>query len=233
MPQLRALQEKYSRQMVVLGVNAGERANNDVQRAGLGAAAARRLQLNFPVLLNGDPLLGAYAASGFPTTYLIDPSGRIVEAEVGMNPALWSRVASRVASFQPPAEADRESSGGPRKAAQIGHELTFPMPPGPREWLVGRDVVVRFKKPEGIPADLVVLSVDGRQTAVFGTASAYTWDATEVSDGSHMLRLAAQTASGRETWAVEQRIIVDNRPPAPAAPATKPAKSKVVHKNAS
>ena len=52
-----------------------------------------------------------------------------------------------------------------------------------------------------------------------------------MSDGSHMLRLAAQTASGRETWAVEQRIIVDNRPPAPAAPAAKPAKNKVVHKN--
>src|SRR5437016_2937837 len=142
MPQLRALQEKYSRQMVVLGVDAGERAATDASRAALGIAAAKRLQLNFPVLLGGDRVMEQYAASAFPATYRIDPSGRIVEAQLGANPALWSRVAATVASFQPPAEADREGSGGPRKATQIGHELTFPMPPGPREWLVGREVVV-------------------------------------------------------------------------------------------
>ena len=68
---------------------------------------------------------------------------------------------------------------------------------------------------------------------MFGPASAYTWEATEVTNGSHMLRLAAQTASGRETWAVEQRIMVDNRPPVPAAPAGKPDKKKAVRKPAS
>jgi hypothetical protein len=111
----------------------------------------------------------------------------------------------------------------PRKAAQISHALTFPMPPGPREWVVGREVAIRFKQPEGIPADLVSLSVDGKQLAVFGPASSYTWDANEFSNGAHKLRIAAQTASGRETWAVEQTVIVDNRPPAASSPAPSPA----------
>jgi hypothetical protein len=87
------------------------------------------------------------------------------------------------------------------------------MPPGPREWVVGHEVVIRFNQPPNIPADLVSLSLDGRQIAVFGPSSSYTWDAGQVSNGPHKLRLAAQTASGRETWAVEQPVIVDNRPP--------------------
>src|SRR5205085_6237939 len=119
----------------------------------------------------------------------------------------------KVASFQPPGDAEREGTGGPRKAAQITHELTFPMPPGPREWVVGREIVIRFKQPQGIPADLVSFSVDGKPLAVFGPAASYTWDASELSNGPHKLRIAAQTASGRETWAVEQMVIVDNRAP--------------------
>src|SRR6266851_4797030 len=136
MPQLRSLQDKYPRQMVILGVDTGERADTPQAQAALGTAAARRFQLNYPVLLNGDPVL-------------------------------WPKVEARVAQFQAPGE-DREGTGGPRKAVQILHELTFPMPPGPHEWIVGRDVVIRFKRPEAIPADLVALSVDGKQIAAFG-----------------------------------------------------------------
>jgi hypothetical protein len=212
MPQLRALQEKYPRQMVVLGINAGE-------TPAAGAAGAKRLQLDFPVLLSGDRVMEQYAATAFPAAYLVDPAGRIVEAQLGANVALWSRVETTVAAFQPPAGGEREGTGGPRRATQISHELTFPMPPGPREWVVGREVAIHFKQPEGIPADLVSLSVDGKQIAAFGPASSYTWDATEVSNGSHKLRIAAQTASGRETWAVEQLVIVDNRAPVAQAPA--------------
>src|SRR5436853_7461615 len=83
MPQLRSLQDKYSRQMVILGVDTGERADSPQAQAALGTAAARRFQLNYPVLLNGDPVMGQYEASGLPTTYLIDPGGRIVVAQVG------------------------------------------------------------------------------------------------------------------------------------------------------
>src|SRR5205823_12330566 len=139
------------------------------------------------------------------------------------NPALWPRVEATVASFQAPADAEREEAGGPRKAAQISHELTFPMPPGPREWVVGREVVIRFKQPEGIPADLVSFSVDGKQLAAFGPAASYTWDASDLSNGPHKLRIAAQTASGRETWAAEQWVIVDNRAPVlPSIPSPEP-----------
>src|SRR5262249_1757793 len=159
-------------------------------------------------------------ASAFPATYLVDPAGRIVEAQVGANPALWSRVETIVAAYQPPAGEEREGTGGPRKAAQVSHALTFPMPPGPREWDVGRAGAIRFKQPEGIAADLVSFSVDGKQISVFGPASSYTWDATEVTNGAHKLRIAAQTASGRETWAVEQLVIVDNRAPLTQAPAS-------------
>jgi hypothetical protein len=225
MPQLRALQEKYRSQMVVLGVNAGETPAQ-------GAAGARRLQLNFPALLRGEEVMNQYAAPGFPTTYLIDPAGRIAEAQVGANAELWPRVEAVVSRFQPPeGGAPDESAGtGPRKAAQIAHELTFPMPPGPREPVVGQQVAIRFNRPEGIEADLVSLSLDGKQLAVFGVGSSYPWDASEFSNGPHTLRIAAQKASGRETWAVQQFVIVDNRPPAPAAAAgrgasARPAKS--------
>src|SRR5579871_1876213 len=102
MPQLRSLQEKYSRQMVVLGVDTSERAETPKAQAALGTAAARRFQLNYPVLLNGDPVMNQYEASGLPTTYLIDPNGRIVEAQVGANPELWPKVEAVVAAFQPP-----------------------------------------------------------------------------------------------------------------------------------
>lgn len=218
MPQLRSLQDKYSRQLVILGVDTSERAETPQAQAALGTAAARRNQLNYPILLNGDPVMNQYLASGLPTTYLVDPAGRIVEAQVGANPELWPKVEARIARFQPPADADRDELGGPKKASQILHALTFPIPPGPHEWFVGRDVTIRFNRPAEIPADLVSLSVDGKQVAAFGPDSAYTWDASEVSNGPHTLRIAAQTASGTETWAVEQVVIVDNRPPVETAP---------------
>ncbi len=205
--------------MVILGVDTGERADSPQAQAALGTAAARRFQLNYPVLLNGDPVMGQYEASGLPTTYLIDPGGRIVVAQVGASAELWPKVEATVAQFHAPGE-DREGTGGPRKAAQILHELTFPMPPGPHEWIVGRQVVIRFNRPEGIPADLVWLSVDGKPVAAFGPGSSYTWDASAVSSGPHTLRVSAQTASGRETCAVDQAVIVDNRAPVEAAPRT-------------
>jgi hypothetical protein len=207
--------------MVILGVDTGERADSPQAQAALGTAAARRFQLNYPVLLNGDPVEEQYQASGLPTTYLVDPAGRIALAQVGASDAFWPKVEARVAQFQAPGE-DREGTGGPRKAVQILHELTFPMPPGPHEWIVGRDVVIRFKRPEAIAADLISLSVDGKQVAAFGPDSPYTWEAGEVSNGAHTLRLSAQTASGRETWAVEQVVIVDNRAPVETAPPSRP-----------
>jgi peroxiredoxin len=208
MPQLRSLQEKYGRQMTVLAIHAGEPAAQ-------GAASARRLKLSFPTLLRGDQVMEQYAAPALPATFLIDPAGRIVEAQVGANAALWPRVEAVVSRFQPPQgdEPAEASSGPPKKGVQVAHELTFPMPPGPREPLVGQEVMIRFNRPEGIEADLVSVSVDGKQLAVFGVGSSYPWDATEYSNGPHRLRVAAQTASGRETWAVEQLVIVDNRPP--------------------
>ena len=205
--------------MVILGVDTGERADSPQAQAALGTAAARRFQLNYPVLLNGDPVEEQYQAQGLPTTYLVDPAGRIALAQIGASDAFWPKVEARVAQFHAPGE-DREGSGGPRKAAQILHELTFPMPPGPHEWIVGRQVVIRFNRPEGIPADLVWLSVDGKPVAAFGPGSSYTWDASAVSSGPHTLRVSAQTASGRETCAVDQAVIVDNRAPVEAAPRT-------------
>jgi hypothetical protein len=211
MPQIRTLQEKHPRQIVVLGVNAGESSAE-------GAAGAKRLQLDFPVLLSGDEVMERYGAVAFPAIYLIDPAGRIVEAQLGANDAIWPRIEAVLASFQPPADPPRQETGTPRKAIQISHALTFPMPPGPREWVVGREVVIRFKQPAGIPADLVSFCVDGKPVAAFGPASSYAWDATEVSNGPHKLRIAAQSASGRETWAVEQLVMVDNRTPVAQAP---------------
>src|SRR4051812_4562462 len=139
MPQLRALQDKYSRQMVVLGVNAGETPSQ-------GAAGAKQLQMNFPALLRGDQVMEQYSAPGFPTTYLIDPGGRIVEAQVGANPELWSRVEATVSRFQPPGGDDREAaSSGPREAGPMAPGGAFPPPPRPREILGGQQGGPRVK----------------------------------------------------------------------------------------
>src|SRR5260370_2934735 len=113
MPQLRSLQDKYSRQMVILGVDTGERADTPKAQAALGTAAARRNQLNYPVLLNGDPVMEQYQASGLPTTYLIDPAGRIALAQVGANPELWTKVEAALAQVQPPDVGRREGVGEP------------------------------------------------------------------------------------------------------------------------
>ena len=77
----RLLQHLKGRPFAVLGVNVGE-GERRVQ------AVARRLGLEFPVLLDGDSsAFKRWGATVLPTTYVIDPTGAI--RHVGRGPLAW------------------------------------------------------------------------------------------------------------------------------------------------
>ncbi len=77
------LHERYARDgLVVLAVSEDEGPQADV------AAFARGLGLRFPILLDPEGILPPrYGVTGYPETFLIDRSGRIVRHVVG--PADW------------------------------------------------------------------------------------------------------------------------------------------------
>lgn len=89
MPSMNRLHERYAREgLVVLAVSEDEGPQADVE------AFARGLGLRFPILLDPDGVLPPrYGVTGYPETFLIDRSGRIVRHVVG--PADWFSDAAR------------------------------------------------------------------------------------------------------------------------------------------
>ena len=84
MPSIQRLAEAMREQpFSVIGINVGE-AKRRVQATG------KRLGIDFPVLLDKDGVVfKAWGASVLPTTYLVDPSGRI--RYMGLGPLKWDR----------------------------------------------------------------------------------------------------------------------------------------------
>ncbi|MBI3289262.1 MAG: TlpA family protein disulfide reductase [Elusimicrobia bacterium] len=76
MPALEDLHRRRAADVVVLGVALDE-------DAGRVSAFAQAYGLTFPLLIADRKTLEDYAVRGLPTTFVVDPQGRIVRREVG------------------------------------------------------------------------------------------------------------------------------------------------------
>src|SRR5919197_5927310 len=100
-PDLRRLEEKYSKQLVVIGVHsakfANERETENIRRIIL------RYGIEHPVVNDADfNIWRAYAVDAWPTRYLIDPAGYIIgrlSGEGGYE-ALDKAISQTVADFR-------------------------------------------------------------------------------------------------------------------------------------
>jgi len=83
MPSMERLHQRYAREgLVLLAVSEDEGAREQVE------TFVRSLNLTFPILLDPEGVIPrAYGVTGYPETFLIDRSGRIVEHKIG--PADW------------------------------------------------------------------------------------------------------------------------------------------------
>jgi peroxiredoxin len=70
-------QRKYGERVRVLGVSV------DWEREAV-APFARAHEMDYPVLFGDESLAMQYGAPGFPTLFVIDAEGQIVEAHVGV-----------------------------------------------------------------------------------------------------------------------------------------------------
>jgi peroxiredoxin len=92
-PELEWLHRKYKdKGVAVLGISldAGSDAVEKVR------AFARRLDLNYPMLMGNDDLARAYRMQGIPTTYILDKDHVIVKRYVGALPQLGDIMAAEI-----------------------------------------------------------------------------------------------------------------------------------------
>ncbi len=77
-PQIAAVAESYGERIHVLGINAGEPASTV-------RAATSRMQIAWPVLIDGDGLVAKrYAVTGIPLVLVIDGDGRVRHRNNGL-----------------------------------------------------------------------------------------------------------------------------------------------------
>jgi len=83
-PDLVALQAKYKDRLQIVGISQDEGALDQVRRF----AAAR--QMNYPIVMTTSDIEGRFPpVHALPTSFIIDPEGRLAQRHVGMlNPAL-------------------------------------------------------------------------------------------------------------------------------------------------
>jgi thiol-disulfide isomerase/thioredoxin len=78
-PALIGLQEKYRDQLVILGVSTDEASPEQV------SAFAQRTFMNYPIVMVTNELRKAFpGVFALPTTFVLDPQGRIVQKHVGV-----------------------------------------------------------------------------------------------------------------------------------------------------
>src|SRR5919199_2524872 len=108
LPQLRKLERKYARELVVIGVHSakfpGEQATEAVQQAVL------RLAVGHPVVNDKDfRVWQEYAVRAWPTLMFIDPNGKVVGRHEGEFPieGMDQAIATMVAEFERDGSLDR------------------------------------------------------------------------------------------------------------------------------
>jgi thiol-disulfide isomerase/thioredoxin len=99
MPELQAFHEQYHNRAMVIGVNYQDLAASDIR------AFTERLAIHFPIALShGNPLSG-FPLKGLPTTFLISPTGKLVDTHLGtVNAAM---LAERLAELEKMGEPKR------------------------------------------------------------------------------------------------------------------------------
>lgn len=96
MPELQAFHEQHHERATVVGVNFEDIAPSEIR------AFVERLAITFPVALSGGEPLPGFELKGLPTTFLISPTGELVDTHLGtVNAAM---LAERLAEL--------ESTGG-------------------------------------------------------------------------------------------------------------------------
>jgi len=96
MPELQAFHEQHHERTTVVGVNFEDIAPSEIR------AFVERLAITFPVALSGGEPLPGFELKGLPTTFLISPTGELVDTHLGtVNAAM---LAERLAEL--------ESTGG-------------------------------------------------------------------------------------------------------------------------
>lgn len=80
MPAMQELHDTYGDDLVVIGVNTWEQADDP-------AVFLREMGFTYPVVLGGDEVAAEYLVEGIPTFYVIDADGKIAFHAVGADPA--------------------------------------------------------------------------------------------------------------------------------------------------
>ncbi len=84
-PDFIKLQQKYRDRLVIVGVSVDEKPAEEVKRF------AAALGMNYPVVMASPELRSKFPGIyGLPTSFIVDPEGRIVQKHIGlMSPALY------------------------------------------------------------------------------------------------------------------------------------------------
>ncbi|OJU76967.1 MAG: hypothetical protein BGO09_13325 [Bacteroidetes bacterium 47-18] len=87
-PHLNKLQQKYGRQLRIVGVNPVENKEKDQSRI---SAFLQRTPMEYPILIT-DTIPQAYNVRGYPTLYIIDRDGKVAYAQMGTSENLYDEL---------------------------------------------------------------------------------------------------------------------------------------------
>jgi DNA-binding beta-propeller fold protein YncE len=127
LPQLRKLERKYSRELVVIGVHSAKfPAEKNIQAL---RQAVLRHGITHPVINDGDfRVWNAYAVRAWPTLMFIDPTGKVVGRHEGEFPseAMDQVMARMIAQYEHHGILDRRSISFRPEATSTAQAFTFP-----------------------------------------------------------------------------------------------------------
>ena len=87
-PDLIKLKSQFGDRLVVIGISAeipGEDLSNDTRSTNIAAGYAREHGFSYPVVMQTTRILEVFTGIyGLPTTFVIDPQGRIVQKHMGL-----------------------------------------------------------------------------------------------------------------------------------------------------
>ena len=89
-PDLVALQNKYADKLVILGISEDEGSTDAVRRF------AEQFKINYPIAMTTAEIQKAFpGVNGLPTTFVVDPQGRMVQKHVGLLNAALTELETR------------------------------------------------------------------------------------------------------------------------------------------